>query len=176
MKMEYIIYWNSDILNLFYIHSECNKITSKTYRRFNELYPNLPALNESKFWKISTKSNDSVTSMETFWDICMLIFMYQFLVLGLISEYLELLSGEFYKNILGMYDSKFISLQALHRNDPQKRVEWFHFNFNLKNVCSSVKIVMFVMQLVWSKIHVFRHTFLLIWSSYLLSEFFIFEI
>lgn len=42
-------YSSLDILNLFYIHGECNKITSRTCRRFNELYPHLPPMYEKKF-------------------------------------------------------------------------------------------------------------------------------
>lgn len=42
-------YSNRDILNLFYIHGECNRITERTCRRFNETYPHLPIMNKAKF-------------------------------------------------------------------------------------------------------------------------------
>jgi hypothetical protein len=40
-------YTNSDILNLFYIHSECEKFLQRTCRLFNERYPHLPPINKT---------------------------------------------------------------------------------------------------------------------------------
>lgn len=45
-------YTNQDILNLFYIHGECNQIKSRTCRMFNERYPHLPPMNRQKFDRI----------------------------------------------------------------------------------------------------------------------------
>ncbi|CAH1113138.1 unnamed protein product [Psylliodes chrysocephalus] len=45
-------YTNQDILNLFYIHGECNRIKSRTCRMFNERYPHLPPMNRQKFDRI----------------------------------------------------------------------------------------------------------------------------
>ena len=42
-------YSNNDILNLFHIHGECNKIVQRTCRTFNTRYPHLPRINERKF-------------------------------------------------------------------------------------------------------------------------------
>lgn len=48
--MENIVeYSNNDILNLLYIHSECQKIVSRTCRLFNQRYPNLPPMTRGKF-------------------------------------------------------------------------------------------------------------------------------
>lgn len=45
-------YTNQDILNLFYIHGECNRIKSRTCRTFNERYPHLRSMNRQKFDRI----------------------------------------------------------------------------------------------------------------------------
>lgn len=51
-KMNDNQYTNIEILNLFYIHGECNKIVNRTCRTFNERYPNLPPMTKLKFRKI----------------------------------------------------------------------------------------------------------------------------
>lgn len=45
-------YTNTDILNIFYTHGECNKIIERTVRTFNNKYPHLVPLTKSKFRKI----------------------------------------------------------------------------------------------------------------------------
>lgn len=52
--MENEIYSNMDILNLFYIHGECNRIIQKTCRMFNERYPHLTAMTKQKFKRIES--------------------------------------------------------------------------------------------------------------------------
>lgn len=47
--MEEMPYSNSDILNLFYIHGECEKILERTCRTFNNRYPDLPRMTRRKF-------------------------------------------------------------------------------------------------------------------------------
>ena len=47
--MENNSYSNADILNLFYIHGECQRIVKRTCRRFDALFPNLPPMNPRKF-------------------------------------------------------------------------------------------------------------------------------
>lgn len=47
-------YSNRDVLNLFFIHGECNKILDRTCRTFNERYPNLPHMTKKKFRKIES--------------------------------------------------------------------------------------------------------------------------
>lgn len=42
-------YSNEELFNLFCIHGECNKIVSRTCRKFNGMYPHLPPMTEKKF-------------------------------------------------------------------------------------------------------------------------------
>lgn len=44
-------YSNYEILDLFYIHGECDRIISRTCRAFNEKYPHLPSMTEKIFRK-----------------------------------------------------------------------------------------------------------------------------
>lgn len=45
-------YTNAVLMDLFIIHGQCNKIISRTCRKFNEKYPNLPQINNRKFIRI----------------------------------------------------------------------------------------------------------------------------
>lgn len=47
-------YSNQDILNLFYLHGECGKITERTCRLFNERYPNKPTMTRKIFKRIES--------------------------------------------------------------------------------------------------------------------------
>lgn len=42
-------YTNEEILNLFYIHGECDRVVARTCRLFNERYPELPPMSEKIF-------------------------------------------------------------------------------------------------------------------------------
>ena len=43
---------NTVLMNLFVLHGQCDKIISRTCRRFNEMYPNLPSMDNKKFRRI----------------------------------------------------------------------------------------------------------------------------
>lgn len=45
-------YSNTVLMNLFIIHGKCDEIISRTCRRFNEMYPYLPPMNQKKFRRI----------------------------------------------------------------------------------------------------------------------------
>lgn len=52
--MENQEYSNTDMLNLFYIHGECNRIIQRTCRVFNERYPHLTRMTRKKFQRIES--------------------------------------------------------------------------------------------------------------------------
>lgn len=45
-------YSNQDIMNLFIIFGQCDKIISRTCRKFNETYRNLPRMNPKKLRRL----------------------------------------------------------------------------------------------------------------------------
>lgn len=45
----------TDIFNLFLIHGECNKVSERTCRMFNEKYPHLSPMNKTKLKRLQTK-------------------------------------------------------------------------------------------------------------------------
>ena len=45
-------YSNADILNLFYIYGECDRVLVRTCVTFNERYPHLRRMTKSKFRKM----------------------------------------------------------------------------------------------------------------------------
>jgi hypothetical protein len=47
-------YTNEDILNLFFIHGECNRIIQRTCRTFNERYPHLQPMTSKKFSRMQS--------------------------------------------------------------------------------------------------------------------------
>lgn len=49
-----IPYSNEDVLNLFSIYGECQKVVSRTCRTFNERYPHLPPITNKKFRHLQT--------------------------------------------------------------------------------------------------------------------------
>lgn len=139
LKMEFNNYSKSDILNLFYIHGECNKIISRTCRRFNEVYPNLPAMNERKFRRIERNYlNFGIVDAprnQVNWvtgdgdnEINVLGYFYAYPHASISSAAVDLgISRTSIWRILqkhNMHDYKFIRLQALQREDPPKRVEF----------------------------------------------------
>ena len=132
-------YSNTDILNLFYIHGECQKIISRTCRRFNTLYPNLPPINEKKFRRIEhnfnhygsvnapRNQNKPVTGNEDN-EVTVLGYFHAYPNASLSSAENDLgFSRVSIWRILckhNMYPYKLIMLQALHVEDPPRRVEF----------------------------------------------------
>lgn len=132
-------YSNEQILNLFFIHGECNKIISRTCRKFNELYPDSSGMNEKKFnrIKINFKNYGNIKKPKNKFKpitgneenkINVLAYFYAFPHASIYSAVKDL--GMSYKSIerilheYGMHNYKFITIQAILPDDPPKRVEF----------------------------------------------------
>lgn len=57
-------YSNTVLMNLFVLHGQCDKIISRTCRRFNEMYPNLPSMNNKKFKRIQSNFQNFGSSLK----------------------------------------------------------------------------------------------------------------
>ena len=135
--MENNSYSNADILNLFDIHGQCQRIVSRTCRRFNALFPNLPPMNPRKFLRF--KGNflnfgnvqapryqfHPVTENEEN-EINVLAYFHAYPHASIISAKNDLgINQTSIWRILhkhNMHGYKLITLQALQAGDPPQRV------------------------------------------------------
>lgn len=132
-------YTNEEILKLFYIHGECNRIINRTCRTFNDHYPDLVPMNKKKFNRIENnfKNNGQIKQERTQIkpvtgnednQINVLAYFVAFPHASIFSAEKDL--GISYKSIErilhahGMHNYKFVTLQAIEPNDPPQRVEF----------------------------------------------------
>ena len=52
IEMEGNNYSNEDLMKLFILHGQCDKIIAKTCRKFNEMFPDLQSMNKRKFVRL----------------------------------------------------------------------------------------------------------------------------
>lgn len=132
-------YTNEDILNLFYIHGETGRIKLRTCRVFNDRYPHLPNMTETKFRNIENNFKTfgkviaprslpkPITSNEAV-EITVLGYFNAFPRGSIRSAESDLgYSRNSIHTILKkhkMHDFKFSTVQDLHPQDPFHRVEY----------------------------------------------------
>lgn len=131
-------YSNADYLNLFYIHAECNRIISRTCRRFNELNPNVPPMNAKKFRRIeanflefgtfkATKINPSPVTGNENNEITVLAYFEAYPQASIYTAVHDVgipytsIERILWKN--KMHNYKFITVQAMHPEDPVNRAQ-----------------------------------------------------
>lgn len=133
-------YSNEVIMNLFILHGQCAKIVSRTCRKFNNMYPNLPQMNIKKFLRIQQNFINyasplkaprilpkPVTSDEDK-EINVLAYFYAYRYSSIRSAEADLgISYSSIQRILQkreMHDYKFTKVQALLPYDFPQRVEF----------------------------------------------------
>lgn len=132
-------YSHSDILNLYNIHGQCDKIISRTCRQFNETYPDLPSMNPQKFRRLQSNfvrfgSRHAertlarpITSNENN-EINVLAYFYANPNHSIRSAAADLdISYSSIRKILvnhKFHNFKFTTVQELYPEDPQRRTEF----------------------------------------------------
>lgn len=136
-------YTNNDILNLFYIHGECQRIIERTCRTFNERYPHLPSINSKKFKRITSnflrygringnkRNRLKPVTNEDANEINVLSYFnaYPNSSIAAASVDLGLSKGSIHRILKKhkMHPYSFLFLQALHPGDADRRIAFCEF-------------------------------------------------